>query len=118
MQSPAQGSSISAFKWTVEKVGDLPEPFTNGAVSVSSVGSETYIYVFGGLDSSLKSTGIHRRCYKININNSGDVKRLPDLPDTLGRIALSASRIKNKIYIVGGYYVFPNGSEKKLKHSS
>lgn len=112
IQSLAQSSSDTDYKWSVDKVAELPEPFTNGAVSLSSVGFETYIYVFGGVDSSLSSSGIHRRCYKVNITNPGDVKRLQDLPDTLGRIALSASRIKNKIYIVGGYYVFPDGSEK------
>ena len=82
IQSLAQSSSDIDYKWSVDKVAELPEPFTNGAVSLSSVGFETYIYVFGGVDSSLSSSGIHRRCYKVNITNPGDVKRLQDLPDT------------------------------------
>tara|TARA_B110000879_G_scaffold36803_1_gene51166 strand:+ start:6446 stop:7837 length:1392 start_codon:yes stop_codon:yes gene_type:complete len=107
-----QGKSITAHNWSLNKVSNLPEPVTNGAVSAFSTFNGTYIYVFGGLDSTLLSSGIHRRCYKINVADSSDVTRLPDLPDSLGRIALSATKVRDKIYIVGGYYVFANGREK------
>jgi hypothetical protein len=107
-----QGKSITAHNWSLNKVSNLPEPVTNGAVSAYSTFKGTYIYVFGGLDSTLLSSGIHRRCYKINVADSSDVTRLPDLPDSLGRIALSATKVRDRIYIVGGYYVFANGREK------
>lgn len=107
-----QVKSITAYNWSLNKVSNLPEPVTNGAVSAYSTFNGTYIYIFGGLDSTLLSSGIHRRCYKINISDSSDITRLPDLPDSLGRIALSATKVRDKIYIVGGYYVFANGREK------
>tara|TARA_B100000508_G_scaffold69636_1_gene54385 strand:- start:19778 stop:21136 length:1359 start_codon:yes stop_codon:yes gene_type:complete len=90
---------------------DLPEPVTNGGVEFFEIGDSSYVYLFGGIDSTLKSSGIHRRCYKINVHTKS-VSRIPDLPDTLGRIALSADRVGDKIYVVGGYHVFADGSEK------
>ena len=90
--------------------GTLLEPVTNGAVSFVRTPKGSFVYVFGGIDSSLSKEGIHKRSYKINID-SKVVTRLPDLPDSVGKIASSATRIKDKIYIVGGYYVHSNGSE-------
>ena len=90
---------------------NLIEPVTNCGVEIFTIKDTSYAYIFSGMDSTLKWSGIHKRCYKVNLI-SKKVTRLPDLPDSLGRIALSATRIGNKIYVVGGYHVFSNGSEK------
>tara|TARA_B110000240_G_scaffold180747_1_gene212006 strand:+ start:1559 stop:2197 length:639 start_codon:yes stop_codon:yes gene_type:complete len=90
---------------------NLIEPVTNCGVEILTIKDTSYAYIFSGLDSTLKWSGIHKRCYKVNLT-SKKATRLPELANSLGRIALSASLIGNKIYIVSGYDVFSNGSEK------
>ena len=92
------------------EIGVLPEPISNNAQCSGYLNGVSYIYSFGGIDSTKTSQGIHLRSYRYNTNtNVSD--QLPDLPDTLGKIAAGASRIGDTIYIAGGYHVFPNGSE-------
>lgn len=90
---------------------DLPEPVTNNAVSEAIVNGNQYLYTFGGLDSSKSFSGIHQRSYRLNTSN-GEWQALENLPDSLGKIAMSASRIGDVIYIMGGYHVYEDGSEK------
>ena len=100
----------NAQTWETEELSPLPEPVTNNAVSEGRVGDTLYIYSFGGIDSTKLYSGIHRKCWQYNMMS--DVwEELPLLPDTLGKIATAASRIGDTIYIIGGYYVFENGSE-------
>ena len=103
--------SISSFaQLNVVEIGVLPEPISNNAQCSGYLNGVSYIYSFGGIDSTKTSQGIHLRSYRYNTNtNVSD--QLPDLPDTLGKIAAGASRIGDTIYIAGGYHVFPNGSE-------
>lgn len=88
----------------------IPEPVTNNAVAEGRVGDTLFLYSFGGLDSTKLFSGIHRRCWRYN-TISHRWEAIPSLPDTLGKIASAASRVGDTIYIVGGYYVFANGSE-------
>lgn len=91
-------------------VGHLSEPITNCAVSFFTKDGNDYLYVFGGLDSTLDKTGIHKRCFRFDLE-TGQTMRLPNLPDSAGKLAASATRIGDKIYVIGGYYVNANGSE-------
>ncbi|BDS13387.1 T9SS C-terminal target domain-containing protein [Aureispira anguillae] len=97
--------------WQISPVANAPEPITNNAVVEGVVnGTTTYIYTFGGLDSTKLYSGIHLRSYRYNtLTNVWDT--IAPLPDTLGKIAAAASRVKDKIYIIGGYHVYANGSE-------
>ncbi len=89
----------------------LPEPVSNNAVAYDVQSGEEYVYSFGGIDESKTFDGIHGRCFRVNLT-TGESEYLPDLPDTLGKIAAAASVIGDTIYIMGGYHVFQNGSEK------
>lgn len=111
----SQNSRTAIPTTSMNRSSSLPEPLTNAAISGYNKDNEAYIYTFGGLDSTLKWSGIHRRCYRINAQDSSEVLRLPDLPDTLGKIAASATRIGTKSYIIGGYHVYADGSEKSSK---
>mgnify|MGYP005850688667 CR=1 FL=1 len=92
---------------TVTELAPLPMAISNNAVT----GNGSYVYSFGGIDSTKKYSGITRKAFRYDIqNDSWDT--LPPLPDTLGKIASAASFINGKIYITGGYHVFANGSEK------
>jgi len=90
---------------------DLPEAVSNNAVSEANLKGNQYLYTFGGIDSSKSYSGIHQRSYRLN-TTTGDWQQLDNLPDSLGKIAMSANRIGDVIYIMGGYHVFEDGSEK------
>ena len=96
--------------WTITEVGEMPEAITNNPVCEGYQGDTLYIYTFGGLDTSLASTGIHLRSYRYNTLN-GRIDTLANMPDTLGKLGVAANRIGDIIYVVGGYYVRPNQSE-------
>ncbi|MCI5056244.1 MAG: kelch repeat-containing protein, partial [Flavobacteriales bacterium] len=83
---------------------------TNNAVCEGFINNQPYVYSFAGLDDSKLPSGIHLRSFKYDVNN--DIwSSIPDLPDTMGKIAAAATYINGIIYIIGGYHVFDNGHE-------
>jgi N-acetylneuraminic acid mutarotase len=101
----------NAQTWRITEEIMMPEAVTNAAITEGVVGDSACVYVFGGLDSTKLYSGIHQRAYRYN-TVSKKWLRLPDLPDTLGKIAAGASFLKGKIYHVGGYHVYANSDEK------
>ena len=97
--------------WKVQLLKNLPEAITNNAVSEGFIDGKHYAFTFAGLDSTKKYKGIHLRSYKYDAANK-TWERIADLPDSLGKIASAASRIKDTIYIIGGYHVFKDHSER------
>jgi hypothetical protein len=96
--------------WSVEKISPMPMKITNNAVCEGWLGTNPYMFSFGGIDSSLIWSGITQKTFRYNIYS--DIwDTIPALPDTLGKIASVASRIKDTIYIIGGYHVLQNGNE-------
>ncbi len=106
-----KSTPTSQKKLLVSTLHKLPEPVTNNAVAEGFIEGKPYVFTFGGLDSTKQYTGIHKRAYKYNIENNSWL-RIADLPDTLGKIASAASSINDIIYILGGYHVFKDHSEK------
>ncbi len=101
----------SMAQLTVQTIGQLPEKVSNNAVCEGYINGRPYLFSFGGIDESLSHSGIHLKCYGYDILEDTSFL-LPDLPDTLGKIASAASRIDNIIYIAGGYHVYASGGEK------
>lgn len=99
-----------AQNWKVTEVGSLPNAVSNNAVVEGFMGNTPYVFSFGGIDETKKFSGIHLNSYRYN-TVTGEVITIPDLPDTLGKVAAGASRIEDIIYIIGGYYVFSDGKE-------
>jgi hypothetical protein len=100
------GTNIYA-QLNTEYKANMPKRSTNSAVAYYN----GKVYVFGTLDSTKLYSGIHQSSFVYDtITNTWDV--LPNLPDTLGKIAMAASVIKDTIYIIGGYHVYANGNEK------
>lgn len=98
----------SPFTWTA--LSNMPVPVTNNAVAEGTVLGVRHVYSFAGIDTTKAHAGIHLHAYRYNTQTDlWDV--LPDVPDTLGKIAVGASTVKNKIYLIGGYHVFANGNE-------
>jgi len=101
---------LAVAQLTVTEVGVLPERVSNNAVCEGFIDDVPYLFSFGGIDTSKAYTGIHLRSFRMNLQ-TGEAIRIPDLPDTLGKIASAASRVGDVIYISGGYHVFSTGSE-------
>jgi len=92
--------------WQVNTLADMPEAVSNNAVATNG----THVYSFMGIDSTKLFSGIHLKSFRYNIaNDAWDT--IPSIPDNLTRIAAAASTVNGKIYIIGGYHVFSNGSE-------
>lgn len=101
---------FSHAQLTVTEAAELPEPVANNAVCEGFVDGVPYLYSFGGIDKTKKSAGIHLRSSRVNLW-TGKAEQIADLPDDMGKVAAAASRIGKIIYITGGYYVFPDGTE-------
>lgn len=97
--------------WDLSPVAPLPEPVSNNAVATAAIGDTSFVYSFGGIDSTKDYSGIHLRSYRYH-TVLDQWESIGDMPDTLGKIAAGASRIGNTIYIMGGYHVFANGNER------
>lgn len=96
---------------TVSEIGTIPKRTSNNVVCEGFINNVPYLYSFGGIDSTKHYSGIHLESFRYNLTN-GEVTTLPQIPDTLGKIAMGISRIKDIIYITGGYHVYANGNEK------
>jgi len=95
--------------WMERPEFQMPIALTNNAVTSAKVAGLYYTYTFGGIDSSLRWSGIRQDAFRLNVNTGWTI--LPSIPDTLGKIASAASTVKGKIYLIGGYHVLEDGSE-------
>ena len=107
-------SILFTNNFIVAQIIALPEPITNQATAVLKKSKEEYIYTFFGLSNSKQSHGVHRKVFRTNMK-TGESKMIGLVPDSLGRLASSASTIRNKAYVVGGYGVYQNGKEISSK---
>jgi N-acetylneuraminic acid mutarotase len=103
--------SQANFLWT--ELTPMPEFVSNNAVAAAHSGDTICIYSFSGIDSTKTPNGIHNKGFKYNLETE-EWTALPPLPDGMTRIAAGASTVNNKIYIIGGYHVFPNFNEESL----
>ena len=89
----------------------LPMPVSNNAVCAAKVGSNQFVYSFGGIGSTRSHNAITKRCFVYDVlNDRWD--SIPDLPSKVPLIALAASNVRDTIYICGGYSVDSMGNEK------
>jgi hypothetical protein len=101
---------LCAQHWFSSTLAPLPEKVSNNAVCEGFINGTAYVYSFAGIDSTKLYSGIHLRSYRLN-TATNQWQALPNLPDTMGKIACAAHRIKDTIYITGGYHVFANTNE-------
>jgi Secretion system C-terminal sorting domain/Kelch motif/Galactose oxidase, central domain len=101
---------LNAQTLTQIALADMPKRMSNNPIAAARVNGQIFVYTFGGLDSTKLQSGIHKKSFKFNVSTN-TWSSLPDLPDANGKLAACASTVKNKIYIIGGYYVQANGNE-------
>lgn len=100
----------SIAQFSLQALASLPEASSNGAIETAEINGNRYVYYWSGIDSSLIFSGINRRGYRYSVTN--DVwEILPEIPDSIGKIAFSATRSGEIIYLIGGYSVAENGEE-------
>lgn len=98
-----------AVQW--ELLAPMPEPVSNNAVAMAMVEGVPHVYSFAGIDTSRDWYGIHLKGFRYNTQTEV-WDTIPPLPAPMGgKIATSASVVKNKIYIIGGYHVASNYNE-------
>lgn len=103
-------SASAQFSWNWTEMDTMPFRTSNNAVCEAIVNGNEFVYSFGGIDTSKAASGIHQRSFKFNVS-ANSWSEIDPLPDTLGKIAMGASFVKGKIYILGGYHVLGNGNE-------
>jgi len=104
-------TKVSTKELAVTNLKNVPESLSNNAVIEGFIDKKPFVFTFGGIDSTMHYSGIHKRSYKYDFTLNLWIK-IADLPDTLGKIASAASRVHDTIYILGGYHVFKDHSEK------
>lgn len=95
----------------VEELASMPMAITNHAITAVKVEGQDYVYTFGGLGKGKTHNDITLRSFKYDVV-ANLWSEIDALPDTMGKIAAAASTVGGKIYIIGGYHVFPDGHEK------
>lgn len=91
--------------------GKMPEPVSNNAVTYYN----GQYYSFGGIDSTKVWSGIHGKVFKV-YPDSFTTSSLGNWPDSIGKIGVASSLVKDKIYVIGGYSVDAMGGE--ISHSN
>jgi hypothetical protein len=90
----------------------LPQPITNNAVAAASVDGRTAVYTFLGLDSTKTWSGVTSSAYQWYVGDDAWTSIEP-VPGP-GRLAATAQMIGDRIYVLGGYTVAEDGSERSL----
>ena len=98
------------YNWQWTEMDTMPMRTSNNAMCEAQVGGMEYVYSFGGIDETKLYSGIHQNSFKFDFQ-SNSWSTIASLPDTLGKIAASASYVKDKIYIIGGYHVLQGNGE-------
>ncbi len=105
---------ISAFQLAAQSftpLPNLPEPVSNNAVTHGTVNNKNHIFSFCGIDATKEPSGIHLKTFFYNADSEQWMIMSPVVDPNGGKIAASASTVKNKIYIIGGYHVDENFNE-------
>lgn len=102
-----------AAETNIGQLPNLPEPVTNNAVSLVTVGADNYLVSFMGLGESKTFKQVHNKVWALKLGNE-QWKEMSPVPSSLaltGRLASVAVPIASKIYLFGGYTVAGDHTE-------
>jgi Galactose oxidase, central domain/Kelch motif len=94
----------ASAQWTWTLIAPLPMPTSNHAFCAAQVNGAYHAYTFGGITTGLANENIHRHAFRYDVATNAWAA-LPDVPDSLGKIASAASVVGDTAYVIGGYYV-------------
>lgn len=88
----------------------LPHPVASNAVAVTMIAGEPTVFSFMGLDSTRAWDGVTSAAFSWRVGSLA-WRELPPVPGP-GRLAGTAQGHGGKVYVIGGYTVADDGSEK------
>ncbi len=96
------------------EVPSLPVRRANNAVAAMETMRGPALFSFLGLDSTKRWSGVRNDAYRWNMRST-TWQRIAAVPGP-GRLAATAQVVRGRIYVIGGYTVAADGSEKSLPH--
>jgi len=90
---------------------DLPRPYTNNAVAGLRTSGEQFLFSFMGLGAGRTWQDASASAWFL-ARSTGVWQPLPEVPGSEGRLAATAVRLRGRIYVIGGYTVAEDGSER------
>ena len=90
----------------------LPAPITNNAVAALEVDGAVVVFSFLGLDSTKLWGGVTDAAYRWDVDS--DAWRTIDPVPGPGRLASTAQVVKGLVYVIGGYTVAEDGTERSV----
>lgn len=106
-QENTEPASVS-IEWS--EAAELPVAITNNAVAAADVNGKTQLFTFLGLQKGKTFNDVSTYAATYDID-AGLWKRIPSVPDSVGRLASTAQTAGGNVYIFGGYTVAEDGSE-------
>ena len=90
----------------------LPQPVSNNAVAAVGTADGVSVFSFLGIDSTKVWSGVTNAAYRWD-TWTGEWREIDPVPGP-GRLASTAQVVDGRIYVIGGYTVAEDGSEKSL----
>lgn len=91
----------------------LPEPVTNNAVAAVATPAGVSVFSFLGMDSTKTWSGVTNVTYRWDLQDDAGWRAAAAVPGP-GRLAATAQVVKGRVYVLGGYTVAADGTERTL----
>lgn len=91
----------------------LPQPITNNAVAAVETEEGVAVFSFLGMDSTKTPAGVTNVAYRWNQGDAAGWRAVTPVPGQ-GRIAATAQVVGGKVYVLGGYTVAADGTERTV----
>lgn len=110
---PGGGRPLPGGQAAVWHAGpELPVPVTNNAVAAVVTDSGIAVFSFLGMDSTKVWSGVTNRAFRWDTGEEAweEIEPIPGA----GRLAATAQVVDGRIYVIGGYTVGDDGSERSV----
>jgi hypothetical protein len=91
----------------------LPAPVSNNAVAAVDRGDGVSVFSFLGMGASKTWDGVTNAAYRWDVGSADGWRTLPPVPGP-GRLASTAQVVDGRVYVLGGYTVAQDGTERSL----
>jgi hypothetical protein len=91
----------------------LPAPVSNNAVVSVPTADGISVFSFLGMDSTKVWSGVTAAAYRWDVGSGDGWRELPPVPGP-GRLAATAQALAGKVYVLGGYTVAEDGTERSV----